>query len=143
MRFLTLVVFAGLCFAQSPSYHPFASAKQIMAGAQKPAMDGLMAMQKAGGPKDDKEWAQAEANAAVLAETAQLLLLGTRPKDQDVWIKSSQRLETAAVDSSKAAAEKNMQAWAGSLKAIGGACRSCHDVHRKKPGAPGGPPAQN
>ena len=132
MRFVSILALAGLALAQSSSYQPVATAKHIMAGIQKPAMDGLMAMNKAGGPKDEKEWELAQARAAALAETAQLLLMGERPKDQDVWVKSCQRLQTAASDSIKAAGDKNLQAWSASLNAIGGACRSCHNVHRKK-----------
>ena len=102
-----------------------------MAGVQKPSMDGLAAMMKAGGPKDDKEWEQAQQQAAILAETAQLLLMGTRPLDQDVWIKSSNRLREAAIVSAKAAEGKDLDAWKASLGAIGAACKSCHSVHKK------------
>ena len=132
MRFATILAVAGLALAQSPEYHGVATPKQIMAGVQKPAMDSLAAMNKAGGPKDEKEWTLAEQNAAVLAETAQLLLLGSRPKDQDVWVKSSQKLNASAVDSVKAAQAKDLTAWQTSLNGMGGACRSCHNVHRKK-----------
>ncbi|MBI3697790.1 MAG: cytochrome c [Acidobacteria bacterium] len=132
MRFATILAAAGLALAQSPEYHGVATAKQIMAGIQKPAMDSLAAMNKAGGPKDEKEWALAEQQAAVLAETAQLLLMGSRPKDQDVWIKSSQKLNATAGDSVKAAQAKDLTAWQASLNGMGGACRSCHNVHRKK-----------
>jgi cytochrome c556 len=132
MRWLSVVVLAGLALAQSPQYQGVATSRQIMAGMQKPAMDALVAMNKAGGPKDDKEWAAAQTGAAVLAETAQLLLMGDRPKDQDVWVKSCQRLQAAASDSLKAAAARDLKAWQASLNSMGGACRSCHKVHRKQ-----------
>ena len=131
MRLLIAFVVAGMALAQSPPYQGVATPKQIMAGIQKPAMDGLVAMNKAGGPKVDKEWELAQQHAAVLAETAQLLLMGSRPKDQDVWIKSSQRLNAAAGTSAKAAEAKDLKAWQESINAMGGACRSCHKVHRK------------
>jgi hypothetical protein len=103
-----------------------------MAGIQKPAMDSLAAMMKAGGPKDDKEWDVAQQNAAVLAETAQLLLMGSRPLDQDVWVKTSHRLHDAALASAKAAEAKDVTAWKASLANMGGACKGCHNVHKKK-----------
>ena len=133
MRFATVLVVAAVALGQSPSYQGVATAKQIMAGVQKPAMDSLAAMNKAGGPKDDKEWELAQQHAAVLAETAQLLLMGNRPKDQDVWVKSSGRLLQAASGSAKAAEGKDLAAWQASMNQMGGACRSCHNVHRKKP----------
>jgi len=132
MRFLTLLAIAGLAVAQEPSYQVVASSKQLMAGVQKPAMDSLAAMMKAGGPKDEKEWETAQQSAAVLAETAQLLLMGARPLDQDLWIKSSNRLREAAAASAKAAEAKDLAAWKSSLGQMGAACKSCHSVHKKQ-----------
>ena len=133
MRFvLVLSVMSYALLAQAPEYHAVASAKQIMAGIQKPAMDSLAGMLKAGGPQDDKEWEAAQRQAAVLAETAQLLQMGNRPLDQTVWISSSQRLQEAAAESAKAAEAKDLAAWKASLNKMGAACKSCHDVHKKK-----------
>jgi cytochrome c556 len=133
MRFVVVALALALALpAQSPEYHAVASAKQIMAGVQKPAMDALAAMLKAGGPADDKEWESAQRQAAILAETAQLLQMGNRPLDQDVWIKSSQRLEEAAIGSGKAAEAKDLAAWKASLGNMGAACKSCHNVHKKQ-----------
>ena len=132
MRFLSMLLLASIAVAQSPSYQQVASAKQIMAGVQKPAMDSMAVMRKAGGPKDDKEWATAQTHAAVLAETAQLLLMGSRPLDQDVWVKSAQRLHTSSSEAAKAAEAKDLKAWETAMNGMGGACRSCHKVHRKE-----------
>ncbi|MGH9659142.1 MAG: cytochrome c [Bryobacteraceae bacterium] len=122
---------AAAAWAQT-AYQGIATSKQIMAQIQKPAMDGLAASMQAGGPKDDKEWAIAGQQAAVLAETAQLLLMGTRPLDQDVWIKASNRLREAAAAAVKAAESKDVTVWKTSVMPIRGACKSCHDVHKKK-----------
>jgi len=134
------LLIAGFLYAQS-SYQQIASSKQLMAAFQGPAMNTLVNINKAGGPKDDKEWEQVGADAAVLAETSQLLLLGDRPSHEavkkpdngdpkEIWISASKKLETAAADSAKAAEAKNLDAWKASVNAIGGACRSCHTVHR-------------
>jgi len=133
MRFmLCLLMLSYAVLAQAPEYHAVASTKQIMAGVQKPAMDSLAAMLKAGGPQDEKEWETAQRQAAVLAETAQLLQMGNRPLDQGVWIKSSQRLQETAAESAQAAEAKDLAAWKTSLNNMGAACKSCHDVHKKK-----------
>ena len=132
MRFvLVLLVAAVVAPAQSPEYHVVATTKQIMAGIQKPAMDSLAGMMKAGGPADDKEWETAGRQAAILAEAAELLQMGDRPLDHDVWVKSSQKLNEAAVGSAKAAEAKDLAAWKASLGAMGAACKSCHTVHKK------------
>ena len=135
-----LLLIAGFLYAQS-SYQQIASPKQIMAAIQGPAMNAIIAVNKAGGPKDEKEWDQVGASAAALAESSQLLLLGDRPSHEavkkpdngdpkDIWIQASKKLETAAAGSAKAAQAKDLEAWKASVNAIGGACRSCHTVHR-------------
>ncbi|MEX2264559.1 MAG: cytochrome c [Bryobacteraceae bacterium] len=133
LKFAPAVVLAAFSItaASGQQYQMVATSKQLMAAVQKPAMDSLAALMKAGGPKDEKEWAVAEQSAAVLAETAQLLLLGTRPLDQDVWIKSSHRMNAAASASAKAAHDKDLAAWKASLGSLGASCKSCHSVHKK------------
>ena len=133
-RFVISFAFVAACaaWAQSASYHGVASTKQIMAGVQKPAMDSLNAMMKAGGPKDEKDWAQAQQNAALLAETGQLILMGARPKDQDVWVKTGTMLSESASAAAKAAEAKDLDAFKASLGAVAKSCRGCHTVHKKK-----------
>ncbi len=127
---------SALALAQTaPAYEPIASVKQIMSVSMKPLMDSLGAMNKAGGPQDDKQWGIAEQTAAMLAETGHLLLEGNRAKDQDVWVKNSQKLQASAVDLMKAAHDKNADGWKASMASLGGTCRNCHNVHRKRPEA--------
>lgn len=139
MRRLVLAfVVTGAATVWAQSYQAVATSKQIMAGIQKPAMDSLAAMMKAGGPADDKEWAVAQQSAVILAETAQLLLIGERPigelpKDAAVWAKTGNNLLTASTGSAKAAGAKDLAAWKASLGSIGAACKGCHTVHRKRP----------
>ncbi|MCI0365216.1 MAG: hypothetical protein L0219_15195, partial [Phycisphaerales bacterium] len=110
----------GAATMWAQTYHAVATSKQIMAGIQKPAMDSLAAMMKAGGPADEKEWATAQQSAVILAESAQLLLIGDRPigplpKDAAVWTKTGNNLLTAANESAKAAEAKDVAAWKASL----------------------------
>jgi hypothetical protein len=80
-RYWWVLVIAGFALAQTATYHSVATSKHLMAGIQKPSMDILIALNKAGGPKDDKEWADAAQSAALLAESSQLLLASGRPND--------------------------------------------------------------
>lgn len=137
-RLLLAFLVTGAATVWAQSYQAIATSKQIMAGIQKPAMDALAAMMKAGGPADDKEWATAQQSAVVLAESAQLLLIGDRPigplpKDGAVWTKTSNNLLAAANESAKAAEAKDVAAWKASLGSLGAACKGCHTVHRKRP----------
>jgi cytochrome c556 len=131
-RLFTIAALAAIAFAQQPKYQSVASTKQIMAAIQKPAMDGLAAMAKAGGPKDDAEWAMAKQHAAILAESTQLIGIGGRPLDQDLWFRTSEKLVAAASDAVKAAGAKDLEAWKASLGQMGQSCRGCHTVHKKK-----------
>lgn len=133
-RFILAFSFTAVCalWAQS-SYHEVASVKQLMATIEGPLNSAIGGMSKAGGPKDDKEWAQAQNNAALLAEGAQLLLLGSRPKDQDVWVKTSNALTESASAAMKAAEAKDLEAWKTAVSGIGKSCAGCHTVHRKRP----------
>ena len=126
------IAIVGFAVAQTANYHAVATSKHIMAGIQKPSMDALAALNKAGGPKDDKEWAEAAQHAALLAESAQLLLASGRPKDQDVWLKTSTQLDQASTAALKAAEAKDLTAWKAAITQMGGACRGCHNVHKKK-----------
>ena len=131
-RYWWVLVIAGFALAQTATYHAVATSKHLMAGIQKPSMDILIALNKAGGPKDDKEWADAAQSAALLAESSQLLLASGRPKDQDVWVKSAAQLDQSATAAMKAADAKDLAAWKTAVTAMGGACRGCHNVHKKK-----------
>jgi cytochrome c556 len=132
-RFLVTFCAIAACaaWAQS-SYHEVASVKQIMAAIHGPVNGAVGGMLKAGGPKDDAEWAKAERDATLLAEGGQLLLLGNRVKDQDVWVKNANALTDAATAALKAAGAKDVEAWKTAASGIGGSCRGCHNVHRKK-----------
>ena len=132
-RFWLVAGLSALAFAQQPTYQNRATTKQLMAALHKPAMDGLAAMNKAGGPKDDAEWDQAKQHAAMMGESAQLALMGTRPLDQDIWMKTGEKLVTASDAAVKAADARDLTAWKASLTEMGQSCRGCHNVHRKKP----------
>jgi len=133
-RFIFAFSLTAVCaiWAQSP-YSEIASIKQMMASIEGPMNSAIGGMSKAGGPKDEKEWAQAQNNAALLAEGAQLLLLGRRPKDQDVWIKSAVALKDSATAAMKAAEAKDLEAWKTAVGGLGKSCQGCHTLYRKRP----------
>ena len=124
------LVAAGLLFA-AHSYQEVASVHDIMENVQKPAMDALVAMTKAGGPQNDDDWKHAKAHASILAESTQLLLMGSRVKD-DVWTDGANRVIDGAKASMAAADSKNLDAWKTAGGTMGGGCRGCHKVHKPK-----------
>ena len=68
--------------AQGPT--PIATTRQVMLGITIPTSDVLFQVGNAA-PKDDLEWEKVQANAAALAESANLLLVPPRLIDQPEW----------------------------------------------------------
>lgn len=122
---LTAILFAA-------DYVAVASNKQLMAAVQKPAMDSLADMMKAGGPQDDEQWAKAATNAAILAESTQLLHMGGRPKDTTVWPENADKVIASAKDLVKAAEAKDTEGFKKAMGGMGSGCRGCHNLHKKK-----------
>jgi cytochrome c556 len=108
-----------------------ADVHQVMEVAQKPAMDQLAAIMKAGGPQNDADWAHSTAYATILLRTTKLLMQEGVVKD-DVWEKGA----TKVIDSAKAAIDAgeshDLNAWKTAAGGIGQGCRGCHNKHKPK-----------
>ena len=79
-----------------------------------------------GGPKTDNDWKLVQANALTLAETGNLLLMGSRAKDQTGWITRTQAMMDAAREAARAAESKNVNAVFNAGGKIYQACTGCH-----------------
>lgn len=129
---------AGLsaCVKQEPaspevvsvSPQPVASVQQVMLGITIPASDIVFAV--AGeSPADDAAWTKVQANAAVLAESAAMLMQGSRKLDDGEWSRFSQALYDAARAAANAAAEKNADKVGEAGNAIYETCDGCHQKY--------------
>ncbi len=119
---------AGLIYADH-TYEGVADVHDIMEIVQKPSMDHLAAIMKAGGPQSDDDWKHSKAYASVLAETTQLLLMGGRVKDE-VWTNGSEAVIGGAKAVMAASEAKDLAAWKGGVGQMGKGCRTCHKVHK-------------
>ena len=97
---------------------PVATVKQVMRGITMPAAatiwDSVSTIVDAKGvtenvPKNEEEWAVVGANAAVLAESANMLMTGDRAVDKGDWIKFATALRDSAQTALKAADAKDPQ----------------------------------
>ena len=79
-----------------------------------------------GGPETDDDWKMIEANALMLAETGNLLLMGSRMKDQTGWVTRTQAMMDAANEAARAAAAKNTDGVFNAGTKIYLACTGCH-----------------
>ncbi len=121
---------AGLIYAEH-TYESVAQVHDIMGIVQKPSMDQLAAMMKAGGPQSDEDWKHSEAHATILAEAAQLLLMGDRVKD-DAWSSGATMVLDGAKATAAASEAKDLDAWKAGMGSMGKGCRTCHTVHKPK-----------
>ena len=119
----------------SPLATPVATVRQIMNGLTVPASDAVFktvsTVSTANGveekaPETDKEWQAVEAGAAMVAESANLLLIRNRVDDQAEWIRMSRALVQASQVAMDAAGHKNADALSSSFEAMYAACEDCH-----------------
>lgn len=124
----------------APALTPVASVRQIMVGIVTPAaytvFDSVATIVDAKGveerqPKTDEEWAAVGAGAAALIESANLLLMGNRPVDQDDWVKMTRALADAGQTALKAADAKNPEGILAAGETINQTCDNCHEKYQR------------
>jgi hypothetical protein len=111
---------------------PIATVEQIMETTIEPVSNKVFDAAawengvQVGGPKTDDDWKLVEANALMLAETGNLLLMGSRKKDAGGWVTRTQAMMDAAKEAARAAAAKNTDAVFNAGTKIYLACTGCH-----------------
>ena len=88
-------------------------------------------------PKTDSEWTVVEGQALMVAETANLLMLPGRARDQKQWMADSKLMLDVGALALKAAKAKDVPAIAALSDQLYESCTSCHTHYRpgygKKP----------
>jgi len=90
-------------------------------------------------PTDAKGWTAARNQALVLAEASNLLMVGSRVRDNGNWMKMSRALVDAAALAASAADKKDAKALEAATDSITMACMECHRPYRdqgRQMGAP-------
>lgn len=127
--------------AAAPAPKPIATTKQLMSGIVDPwataVFDSVSTSISDKGieeiaPKDDAEWALLGSRAAAIAEAGHLLMQEGRAIDQGDWIKMSQAMVDAAVQTVKAADAKNKDAVLDAGSALNLSCDNCHMRYRRQ-----------
>jgi len=134
---------AGLALAQAPAAfrpRPIGNLKQVMRSVPFPNSNVIFDVQTKK-PADDAAWKAVENSAMAIAETANLITLPGRlredgkpvPVGNADWIKFSNALIPAAQACLKAAQAKNADAVGDCTNDLSDSCSNCHDVYRDKP----------
>ena len=147
MRIIALlfVTFATLAEAQTatpPARAPKAPAapakspirnvgtmSDLMVKILYPASDALFYIETRT-PKTDTEWTVVEGQALMLAESANLLMLPGRARDQKRWMDDSKLLLDVGAEALKAAKTKDVPGIAALSDQLYASCTTCHTHYR-------------
>jgi hypothetical protein len=116
--------------AQPPSpFQPVGNVSQLMVDIIYPASDALFYIER-NPPKNDRDWSAIRGAALTLAESGNLLMMGSRARDQDRWAKDVRLLIDAGTAAFKAAQKKDMQAILDLNEQLTASCTTCHRHYR-------------
>ncbi len=142
-RALTVValVTGVSCGGEAPSGPPFRTemtVQMLMANMLDPAADLLWdavgtVVEEAGEtywePETEEEWLQVRLGAVALAESANLLMMEDRARDQDQWIRLSEDLADAAMLAFAAAEAEDSQRVFDLGEVVYQTCNNCHSIY--------------
>jgi cytochrome c556 len=87
-------------------------------------------------PKTDAEWAELQAKTLTLAESANLLMMPGRARDQDRWMHDARLMLDAGWAAFKAAKAKDVAALEALSDQLYESCVTCHKNYRPDYGKP-------
>ena len=129
MRAIVLSLLAGALLAQAPGFQPVGSVSQVMISITYPTSDAIFYVER-NSPKTEKDWNDLQAQALMLAESGNLLMMGSRARDQGDWMKESQELVSVGAAAYKAALAKDLPAILALNQRLIDACVACHQQYR-------------
>ena len=129
MRAIALSLLAGVIVAQAPTFQPVGNVSQVMISITYPTSDAIFYVER-NPPKTEKEWNDLQAQALMLAESGNLLMMGRRARDQGDWIKESQEMVDVGAAAYKAALAKDLPAIVALNQRLNDACVTCHQQYR-------------
>jgi hypothetical protein len=133
MRIFGLLLLLGLAdimIAQAPSpFQPVGNVSQLMIDIIYPTSDALFYIER-DPPKNDHDWNVIRGTALMLAESGNLLLMGSRARDQDRWVRDTKLLIDAGTAAFKAAQKKDIPAILDLNEQLSASCTTCHRHYR-------------
>ncbi len=134
-----LVVFG--CGAEAPAGPPIDtshSVADLMSGMIDPAADVLWdavgtVLDDEGEhywePETEEDWIAVRAAAMTIQESANLLMLGDRPRDEDGWMRYSQEMSAAAATIREAAEARDSDRVFDLGESVYNTCNGCHSIY--------------
>jgi len=126
---LLVLLLVAASLAQTPAFQPVGTVSQVMISITYPTSDAIFYVER-NPPKNDKDWNDLQAQALMLAESGNLLMMGRRARDQGDWVKESQELVDVGAAAYKAALAKDLDGIVALNQRLNDACVVCHQQYR-------------
>lgn len=129
---------SSACGPTPPPMRPVADLKQLMVSVLEPAADeywdGVGTIIDNTGtteirPETNEDWDALVNHAYVIAESGNLLMMGSRPKDGGEWMQMSRALIDVGEKAIRAAASHNTQAVFDVGAEVYEVCTACHNKY--------------
>ena len=124
-----VLILTGPTLAQAPSVEPVGTMSQLMVDIVYPTSDDIFYIGRTP-PSNNAEWGAIQRSALMLAESGNLLMVGSRVRDQGNWIKDAKLLVDVGAAAYKAARAKDMDAILALNEQLYTACVTCHQDYR-------------
>jgi len=133
MRILGLLLL-GATMAQAPvaevpAPKPIGTIAELMDNLIYPTSDAVFYVSSRA-PRNDVEWNELQAKTLMLAEAANLLMMPSRARDREGWLKDAKLLQDAGTAAFKAAKAKDLAKLSELNDQMYAACVACHNDYR-------------
>jgi len=115
--------------AASPPTRPVGTMSELMIRILYPDSDAIFYITTRT-PTNDAEWSELQSKALRLGESANLLMMPGRARDQERWMADSKLLLDAATAAFKAAKNRDVDALAALNDSLYASCVTCHQHYR-------------
>jgi hypothetical protein len=112
-----------------PPIHPVGSMSDLMVRMIYPTSDAVFYISTRT-PTTDAEWGELQAKTLTLAESANLLMMPGRARDQGRWMDDAKLMLDAGTTAYRAARAKNVDALVEVNDALYQSCVQCHQHYR-------------
>lgn len=139
MKIFALSIAMAAALAQAGSTKPpmrnVGTMSDLMVKIIYPSSDALFYVESRT-PQTETEWTVLEGQALMLAETANLLMMPGRARDQKQWMADAKLMLDAGDAAVKAVKAKNVEAISALSDQLLESCTSCHKHYRPGYGKP-------
>ena len=126
---LVLVAAPAALAAQGRTVTAVATVRQLCQGMITTSSDELFNVGREA-PADDGDWLAVQNHAIMLAESGNLLMIGSRVRDTEDWMTMSQALVDAGVAALEAVEARDVDGLLAAGDLIVTACETCHVPYR-------------